>query len=415
MELVHLTEKEYNEFQCQYRYNTFLNSIDTFHLEQSLGFECDLVGLKKDGKIVCACFMIRYPMMKCFHYYYAPRGILIDYENKELLSVFTKKLKKYIRKKRGVQLIIDPYILYQERDADGKVVENGFNHQNVLDNLTSVGWIHQGFSTGYHSNMQTIRWMYAMNLDGYTKDSLWKALHQQTRWSINRTMKYKMQIKELSIDELDVFVDIMNQTGQRRGFETRNLEFYKCQMEAYKERLKCKLAYIDTSLLIQSLEKEKEEIEKEMKEVNEKLLEIPNSKKFNKKRKVLLEAIETNEKRMKEASDLQKNYGDIIPMAASMFIYDRDEVIYLTSGAYEQFRDFYASYAIQWNVICEALSMGYKRYNFYGISGIFDPEDESYGVYAFKKGFPGQVEEWIGDFDLVCRPILYKLNYKRKK
>ena len=58
--------------------------------------------LKKDGKIVCACFMIRYPMMKCFHYYYAPRGILIDYENKELLSVFTKKLKKYIRKKRGV-------------------------------------------------------------------------------------------------------------------------------------------------------------------------------------------------------------------------------------------------------------------------------------------------------------------------
>lgn len=152
-----------------------------------------------------------------------------------------------------------------------------------------------------------------------------------------------------------------------------------------------------------------------MKEVNEKLLEIPNSKKFNKKRKVLLEAIETNEKRMKEASDLQKNYGDIIPMAASMFIYDRDEVIYLTSGAYEQFRDFYASYAIQWNVICEALSMGYKRYNFYGISGIFDPEDESYGVYAFKKGFPGQVEELIGDFDLVCRPILYKLNYKRKK
>ena len=40
------------------------------------------MALKKDGKIVCACFMIRYPMMKCFHYYYAPRGILIDYENK---------------------------------------------------------------------------------------------------------------------------------------------------------------------------------------------------------------------------------------------------------------------------------------------------------------------------------------------
>lgn len=42
-----------------------------------------------------------------------------------------------------------------------------------------------------------------------------------------------------------------------------------------------------------------------------------------------------------------------------------------------------------------------KRYNFYGISGIFSPEDEEYGVYLFKKGFDADVIELIGNFEYI--------------
>lgn len=60
-------------------------------------------------------------------------------------------------------------------------------------------------------------------------------------------------------------------------------------------------------------------------------------------------------------------------------------------------------------MIQEALKLGYKKYNFYGISGEFDEENENYGVYKFKRGFPGQVEELIGDFVLPTRKIWYQI------
>ncbi|MGM9948085.1 peptidoglycan bridge formation glycyltransferase FemA/FemB family protein [Floccifex sp.] len=414
MKFEKLTIEEYTRFQKGHPYNNFLNSIETYEFEIKEGHECELVGMKEGNEVLCACFLMKYPMMKCFSYYYAPRGFLIDYSDVELLKQFTKELIRFCRKKGIVEVIVDPYILIQERNQEGQIVENGFHHKDILNTLQSLGYIHKGFSIGYDSNMQGMRWMYAMDLNGKTKDSLWKSLHQQTRWSINRTIKYQMQVRDLSIDELDIFVDILNQTGKRRGFETRDKSFFVNQMNCYKDKMKCKLAYLDISLLKKYLNEEKQSLLMDLSNVELKLGQVSNSKKFNKKKKVVLEALEINEKRYKEANSLEQQYGTIIPMAASTFIYDQDEVIYLMSGAYEEFRDFYASYAIQWNVIQEALDMGYNKYNFYGISGNFDPEDENYGVYAFKKGFPGRVEELIGDFDLPCRPFLYQLNRKIK-
>ena len=40
------------------------------------------------------------------------------------------------------------------------------------------------------------------------------------------------------------------------------------------------------------------------------------------------------------------------------------------------------------------------KYNFYGITAIFDKNDPDYGVYEFKKGFNGQVEEYIDNFEI---------------
>ncbi len=415
MKFVELSEEEYSLFQANHPYNNFLNSLDTYHLEQKENVNCVLVGMKENDKVVCAAFLMKLRMMKKFYFYYAPRGILIDYNNTALLKRFTKELKKYMKSKRAIQFIMDPYILYKERDSEGKIVENGFNHSQILKNIVNAGYIHKGFSTGYDDNMQTIRWMYSMSLENETEQSLWKKLDQQTRWSINRTIRYNMQIKECTTEDLDLYEDIMNKTGQRRQFETRPKSFYQNQMEAYGNKMKLLLAYVDTPLLLSSLHAELQNALKEKEEVESKLQDMPNSKKFNKKLKVVKEAIDIANKKIKEAKKLEEEHGTFIPMAASLFIFDRDEVIYLTSGAYEEFRDFYASYAIQWYIIKEAMKLGYKKYNFYGISGIFDPKDESYGVYAFKKGFPGQVEELLGDFVLVINRPLYRLYHKLSK
>ena len=65
-----------------------------------------------------------------------------------------------------------------------------------------------------------------------------------------------------------------------------------------------------------------------------------------------------------------------------------------------------AQYLIQWEMIQYAIKNKYERYNFYGIEGKFDDEN---GVYGFKKGFDGEVVEFIGEFDLVVNKGYYYL------
>ena len=93
-------------------------------------------------------------------------------------------------------------------------------------------------------------------------------------------------------------------------------------------------------------------------------------------------------------------------MATAFFILCNNEVTYMHSATNDVFSKYYAPYALQWHMIQYAVDHGMNRYDFYGISGNFDKEDPGYGVYDFKKGFTGVVEELVGDFILPIRPAI---------
>ena len=92
-----------------------------------------------------------------------------------------------------------------------------------------------------------------------------------------------------------------------------------------------------------------------------------------------------------------------------MFLLYGDEIIYLSSGSYKQYMHLYAQYRIQYEIIKYAAENNFKKYNFYGISGIFDKSDPKYGVYAFKKGFNGYVVELIGEYQISLNLVYYNL------
>ena len=166
MQFCELTKEEYSTFQMKHEYCNFLNGVETIDLEEKEGYPCSFVGMKEAGEVICATSLVKFPMMKKFSYFYAPRGILIDYRNVTLLNAFVKELKAYMKKAGAIQFVMDPYILYKERDIEGDLVEGGFDNSDIVENLTNAGFIHKGFTTGYGHTMQTIRWMYSMYLDG---------------------------------------------------------------------------------------------------------------------------------------------------------------------------------------------------------------------------------------------------------
>ena len=98
-----------------------------------------------------------------------------------------------------------------------------------------------------------------------------------------------------------------------------------------------------------------------------------------------------------------------------MFI--KPEIVYLSSGNYEEYLKFNSQYLLQWEVIKYGLNNGYKKHNFYGIPENINNHPENNGIYEFKKVFNGYVEELIGEYELPITKdyYLFKLFNKLKE
>ena len=75
--------------------------------------------------------------------------------------------------RNGLYLKIDPYVPYQEHDQDGKVVEDGFCNQKIVDDLQACGFAHQGFTRGYDMANQC-RWMSVLDLRNKDEETLFQ-------------------------------------------------------------------------------------------------------------------------------------------------------------------------------------------------------------------------------------------------
>ncbi len=277
MNFCELSEKEYTAFAKEHEYGSFMQSKEALDIKLDGGWQGTFLGVKDGEQVVAATVLVSMPVMKKFRYFYANRGFLIDYANMELLTYFVKNLKEYCRKRQGLYLRIDPYVVLRERDIDGKVVEGGFNHLEVVENLKKLGCSYCGETTGFRPDQQ-VRWMFVLDLMGKDADTILKEMDQQTRWSINKTLKMGIDVRFLSAEELPLFKKMMDHTSERRGFKDRELEFYQRQMRCYgEENVKVPYATLDLNRYEANMRLDLENQLKEKAAVEEQLAQQPNS------------------------------------------------------------------------------------------------------------------------------------------
>ncbi|MFV0399238.1 MAG: lipid II:glycine glycyltransferase FemX [Oscillospiraceae bacterium] len=78
---------------------------------------------------------------------------------------------------------------------------------------------------------------------------------------------------------------------------------------------------------------------------------------------------------------------------------------YVYGASDNEYRNVMPNYLIQWEMIRWAVETGCTVYDFQGVSGILDEEDHLYGLYRFKKGFNGRIDELAGEFDRIYMPV----------
>lgn len=414
MKLIQVNEETYNAFLKTRDYVNFLQSTEQSDKMKSNGWTIDYVQFEEENRTVAGAFLATMPLMKVFRYCYIPRGILMNYHDSSEVSAIVKLLKDFLKTKNVVYMEMEPMIILQERDINGDIVEDGINNQDVVNQLLQSGFEQLPLKKGYDLSKEC-RFVSVLYLEGKSEDELFKAFSYHTRQDIRATEKYCVKVRELGRKDLPFLDEMEKRTSERHQFESFDMNYYNHLYDSFGEdKIKIAYSYLDIEEYSNKIQNEFDKVSASMVETRAFLEEHPGNIKKEKKLKTDQEYYDSLEKKLNQIGTLRERYGNEVPLSCSLFIHYNNEMIYLVGASEYEQRMFKGPYATQWYMIRKALKEGCTRYNFYGISGCFKPEEEGYGVFEFKRGFNATVEEYIGNFVLAVKPKIFALYRKLK-
>lgn len=105
-------------------------------------------------------------------------------------------------------------------------------------------------------------------------------------------------------------------------------------------------------------------------------------------------------------------------IAVACIVYSKNSGFYHHGASTAKTAKIPAAYLLQWRAIQETKKRGCAQYNFWGIAPDDAPNHPWAGLSLFKKGFGGQVEEYVHAQDLPLHPmywLTYSIEWLRRK
>lgn len=105
---------------------------------------------------------------------------------------------------------------------------------------------------------------------------------------------------------------------------------------------------------------------------------------------------------------LAKFQGELL--TAMMFLKVKDRFYYPYGASSDKNRQVMASTLTMWEAIKTGKELGCTHFDMWGsLPPDAKPTDRGYGFHHFKEGFGGQLVQFVGSFDYIIDPSLYKL------
>lgn len=404
MEIIKIKENDFNDISKNFDNVTFHQTSNWATLKAYTGWKPLYLGLKDNEIKVVGLFLLKKMPLLNSYIAYCPRGYLMDYTNIKLLKQFNNLLIPYLKKEKVFELIIDPYVLLNQRDIDGNIIEDGFDNHYIVDTLKEIGYRHTGFNLNYE-NLQP-RFLFRLNIKDKTVDEIINGFKKEAKRRANKKDFFAINVRELKENEVETFKDLMNMTSKRRGFVDRSLGYYKQMYNALNENkiLRYMVAEID-------VDKCRANAQNEIDKIEARVVKLRQHEENNKGRiKEELVTINSNKKIIEQLDKLEKERGKIVPLSTvCLMSYGKEAIMLLAGNDEEYLQHFNTSNIIVAELIKLCKKEGYEYYNFYGITGNFDPNNEAYGLYSYKKQYGGEVVELIGQFEYIINHFMKKM------
>lgn len=356
-----------------------------------------------DDEIVAATLLLekKIPMNMC--YFYAPRGFVVDYKNKELVRTMTKKITEFAKSKKAIFVKIDPDLIKQSTNYQDITVQNK-DYEEIFETLKSCGFKHQGFT----KNFETMQPRYTFRIDlTQSLEDIEAHFSKTTKQRIAKSLKLDTEVTIGTKDDLKEFYHLMTLTESRKDFISYNEDYYETLYEIFNGNENSKATLFLGKL---HFNKTIKALEKNLKIINDQIsiLPIDNlSKSAKNKLKELTNQKQNITKDIEKYKEYKKEYGNDITLSAHMIIEYGDKAWVLYAGNHNDLSETYVNYNTYYEHIKYCKEKGIKIYDQFGTIGDLSKTNPRLGLHEFKKKFGGDYVEFIGEWDYILNPFMY--------
>ena len=401
-----ISSEELLNFQKDNNHRYYFSQTSEYNImANNNNLKTKILAVKENNEILAYGIFIYFQYKKYFYKVTAQHGPIMDYSNTELVTFYFEQLKNYYSKNLRVLCVrVNPFI-NEKYYSDVEFIsdnEDAIRTNRILNDLNYYAMNEDLFTNPTLST----RCIFSKPLDeNITEANLLKNVSQIARYTINRTMKEGVQVREIDIfneEDAKIFDEINRDTEDRIDFEIRDNTYFKSLKNNIGSKAHYLVSYIDCDQFVETTTNTITNLEKERDELKEKLEQGKvNAKKATNRLKEFDENIAIWYKKIDKIKELKFENGNIINLSCASFIESGQDLIYFTSSAMRKFHRYEGPYAILFHMMKYAINNNFKYFNFFGTSKDFESEEASdYGVLQFKRNFNGNIEYFMDNYEI---------------
>ncbi len=364
-------------------------------------YETDYLCFAEEGKTVASAVLLKKRTLFGMTWY-IPNGPSLDYDDEGLLKQVLEVIKHEAKQAGVLYVRIDTNIPRRPHDQKGDVIE-GFNNEFITERFDAAGFKHTGYRYGYSGYLFS-RFTYVLDLSPDFSE-LEKQVAPNVRNLYRKNLRRGVEVNDGQREELRYLVEYGQILADKLEFKAKPLHFFEHLFALAKEHAVYRVATADLDVAKNTVMAEREGLLESIKNLESN----PKKAGFVKEVKRQIQDLDKEEN---DLAELIQSKGSSIVLGSALYLLAGNRSYNVYTYTNKDFPSFHATISLHMETIRVLKERGIRYYDFVGVSGSLDPQDQYYGLYDFKRKFGGDFIENLGEFYFKPRPRLAHLQQR---
>lgn len=394
MEKMNITNQAHDAFVKSHPQGDLLQLTKWAETKTLTGWYSKRIAVGEEGEVKGVAQLLfkkvpKLPYTLC----YISRGFVTDYSNKLALETLLEYAMQIAKEEKAYAIKIDPDVEV-DKGAD------------ALTNLRSLGFKHKGFKEGLSKDYIQPRMTMITPIEK-SDEELIQSFERRNRSKVRLALKRGTTVERSNREGLKTFANLMQITGERDGFLTRDISYFQNIYDAMNPDGDAELFLVklEPKPVLKDLREDLLQLEQEKVKLAEKK---QDKKTLNKINDVNNKIVKTQEL-IEDMEKLELSHPEGMYLSGALLMFAGNKSYYLYGASSNEYRDFLPNHHMQFAMMQYAREHGATTYDFGGTDNDPDKDSDHYGLWTFKKVWGTYLSEKIGEFDYVLNKPLYQL------